>query len=152
MEPYTHAGDALTPGNSTRTAGVWPDRRFLLSATSMPILSSKPALSLVGPGLRIRRRWTTTYANWWTTPNYPSTVCGGYIIALRVTKFGPSECNGEWKECGNATFDVYVQSRNLAIVLFILALVFVAIKDNIGYQLQRIIQDHECLKWRTESK
>lgn len=31
-------------------------------------------------------------------------------------KFGPSECNGEWKECGNATFDVYVQSRNLSIV------------------------------------
>lgn len=47
-------------------------------------------------------------------------------------KFGPSECNGEWKECGNATFDVYVQSRNLSIVLFILALVFVAVKDMLG--------------------
>ncbi len=44
-------------------------------------------------------------------------------------KFGPAKCNGEWKECGNATFDVYVQSRNLSIMLFILALVFVAIKD-----------------------
>lgn len=42
--------------------------------------------------------------------------------------FGPAQC-GEWAECGNATFDVYVQSRNLAIALFIIALVVVAIKE-----------------------
>lgn len=44
-------------------------------------------------------------------------------------RFGPSECNGEWTECGNATFESYQRSRDLAIVLFILALVVVAARD-----------------------
>lgn len=43
-------------------------------------------------------------------------------------KFGPAEC-GAFIECGNATFESYQRARDLAIVLFILALVVVAIKD-----------------------
>ncbi len=43
--------------------------------------------------------------------------------------FGPAECDGEWKECGNATFESYERTRELAIVLFIIALVAVAVKD-----------------------
>lgn len=44
--------------------------------------------------------------------------------------FGPGKC-GDWIECGNATFDSYVSARNLAMVLFVLALVAVALKDMI---------------------
>lgn len=42
--------------------------------------------------------------------------------------FGPAEC-GAWAECGNPTFEAYQRSRDLAAVLFILALVAVAVKD-----------------------
>lgn len=42
--------------------------------------------------------------------------------------FGPVDC-GAWVECGNATFESYLRSRDLAAVLFILALVAVAVKD-----------------------
>ena len=45
-------------------------------------------------------------------------------------KFGPGEC-GEWRECGNATFESYQRARDLAFVLFVVALVVVAFKDMI---------------------
>ena len=45
-------------------------------------------------------------------------------------RFGPAEC-GAWTECGNATFDSYQRSRDLAFALFVIALIAVAIKDMI---------------------
>lgn len=44
--------------------------------------------------------------------------------------FGPAHC-GAWVECGNPTFESYRRSRDLAAVLFVLALVAVAVKDMI---------------------
>ena len=42
--------------------------------------------------------------------------------------FGPVDC-GAWEECGNATFESYQRARDLALLLFMAALVVVGIKD-----------------------
>ena len=42
--------------------------------------------------------------------------------------FGPADC-GAWEECGNATFESYQRARDLAIPLFLMALIVVGIKD-----------------------
>lgn len=61
--------------------------------------------------------------------------------------FGPGKC-GDWVECGNSTFDSYVSARNLSMVLFVVALVAVALKDMIkgGFDVEMSLDQVDSQK------